>query len=96
MRLPENEVRRLLTEAFDQLERLWDQNPYDVAIAYATTIKEFMADHQISDVGEGLTKFVAFKLEQVRALSGVGLVPEARVPGVTAALPARALAPEAA
>lgn len=72
MRLPETEVFQLLTEQFDVIEARWDANPFDEALAYALTIKEFMRDRQIQDVDEGIRQFVSFKQEQIARLSQLG------------------------
>lgn len=73
MRFPRTEVYRLLSEQFEQVEIIWDNDPYDEVNAFALTIKEFMRDRQIQQVDEGVRCFVEFKLEQTRQLAAVGL-----------------------
>lgn len=73
MRFPQIEVERLLTERYEQIELIWDRDPYDEVNAIALTIKEFMRDHQIGEVDAGIRAFLAFKKEQSRALADVGL-----------------------
>lgn len=73
MRFPFGKVHDLLTRRFDQIEEIWDRNPYDEVSVFALTIKEFMLDHQITLVDEGMMRFIEFKQEQTRSLSDVGL-----------------------
>ena len=67
------EVERLLTEQYERIEDLFQQSPYDEVRAYAVTIKEFMADHGVADVVEGIERFVAFKQDQTLRLAELGL-----------------------
>ena len=73
MRFERTEVQRLLSEQLEQLETLWDQDPYNEVNAIALTIKEFMGDNQISGVEQGIQRFIDFKREQSRRLAAVGL-----------------------
>jgi len=73
MRFPRVDVQNLLSERFEQVEVLWDQDPYNPVNAFALTIKEFMSDHQIQQVDEGIQRFVEFKQEQTQCLAAVGL-----------------------
>lgn len=69
----EARVRRLLRQSLETLEQMWDENPYDEILVCAVTIKQFMADHDVADIDEGLRRFAAFKEEQSQKLADVGL-----------------------
>jgi hypothetical protein len=69
----EKEIERLLLDAFDQIESLWDRDPYNGALAYALTVKEFMTDRHIQSVEEGLRSFAALKQIQTRMLAELGI-----------------------
>jgi hypothetical protein len=73
IRYSENEVRRLLRQPQSELEMLQATSPYDEALAYALTIKDFMKDHGIAAVEEGLARFWQFKEGQAASLAAVGL-----------------------
>jgi len=73
MRFPQAEVRQLLKERFDVVEVIWDHDPYDEVNTFALTIKEFMSDHAIENVDEGIQRFIEFKREQTQSLAKVGL-----------------------
>ncbi len=73
MRFPESEVYGLLDKQFDQIEAIWEKDPYNEAVVYAFTIKEFMKDHAIRSPEEGIQSFKAFKLAQREELSTLGL-----------------------
>lgn len=73
MHFRQDDVRQLLMQHYDQIEIIWDREPYDEVNVYALTIKEFMQAHQISDVDQGIERFIAFKAEQSNELSIVGL-----------------------
>lgn len=73
MHFPEAKVSRLLSERFDEIEAIWDRDPYDPVNACAVTIKEFMTTHRIAAVDEGVRRFVAFKEQQRHELAKVGL-----------------------
>jgi hypothetical protein len=68
-------VRRLLEACFDELERLWDRDPLNVALVTALVVKEFMVDRGIppAEVERGLAAYAAFKREQRRKLAALGL-----------------------
>ena len=76
MRFLESDVYGLLDKQFDQIEALWEKDPYNEAVVYAFTIKEFMQDHQIRSLEEGIQSFKSFKLAQREELSTLGLEPQ--------------------
>ena len=66
-------LKQLLIHRYDDLEQLWDQEPYNELYVEAVTIKEFMQDHQIEDFEIGLLSFKNFKLRQSKILNSIGL-----------------------
>jgi hypothetical protein len=93
MHFSEAKVSRLLTEHFDQIEAIWDQDPYDPVKVYAVTIKEFMTAHEIDAVDKGVRQFLAFKAQQQHKLTEVGLGSESDEPVLFPPIPADADAP---
>ncbi len=77
MLFPESEVFGLLDRQFDQIEAIWEKDPYNEVAVYAFTIKEFMQDHRIRSPEEGIQSFKAFKIAQREELSTLGLDPHA-------------------
>jgi hypothetical protein len=75
MRYPEIEVRRLLERQFSELESLWEASPYDEALAYAITIKEYMSAQGIDQPAQGIERFWQFKQSQAASLAALGLAP---------------------
>jgi hypothetical protein len=73
MPFPERQIHRLLSEQFDHIESIWDDDPYDAIKVYALTIKEFMYAHRIQDVEQGIASYLAFKQDQHRKLVALGL-----------------------
>lgn len=73
MQFPQEDVRQLLKQDFEQIESIWDADPYNEVNVYALTIKEFMQTYEITDVDEGIDRFISFKAKQSNELSIVGL-----------------------
>jgi hypothetical protein len=89
MRFPEAEVKKLLQSQFDRIEALWEADPYQEILGWALVIKEYMRDHAIALVAEGIEAFKRFKAAQAEELSRLGF-------GARPALPATRLASQAA
>lgn len=73
IRYAEADVRGLLRRTLAELETLFETSPYDETVAYAVTIKDFMIDHQIGNVEEGIARFWQFKQSQSESLARLGL-----------------------
>lgn len=72
MRFPEAEVEKLLQSQFDRIETLWEANPYQEILCWALVIKEYMSDHAIALVTEGMEAFKRFKAAQAEELGRLG------------------------
>ena len=57
-------VERLLRRRFEELEELFQRKPFSQEVGMAVTIKEFMQDHAIGSIEDGLDHFFAFKARQ--------------------------------
>lgn len=73
IRYAETEVRRLLRLQESELETLHETSPYDESLAYALTIRDYMKDHGIAGVEEGIASFWRFKEGQATTLAALGL-----------------------
>ncbi len=73
IRYAELDVRRLLERHFAELDTLFETSPYDEAVAYAVTIKDYMLDHGIADAGVGIERFWQLKERQAAQLARLGL-----------------------
>ncbi len=73
------DVKQLLEEHFEHIEKIWDEDPYNEVHVFALTIKEFMLARGIDRVEEGIKQFIAFKNEQTEELTRLGLHFEERM-----------------
>jgi hypothetical protein len=64
-------LRHLLTTSFEDLERMWGQQPDSEELSLALTVKDFMRDFGIADAHEGLSHFLSFKERQSQSLGHV-------------------------
>lgn len=68
-------VRQLLAECFDEIERLWEQDPLSTVLAQAVVVKEYMRDHDIphDELTHGIRCYLEFRAEQQQRLLALGL-----------------------
>jgi len=88
MRLARTQVSQLLKGRFDEIEAIWDTDPYNEVLVLALTIKEFMLAHRLHEVEQGIDRYLDFKQQQQRELAplGLGVSPALDAPAVPARL----------